>query len=82
MGCLRVCFGCVEQSFPDVIIKPYDGTSLTIGKVCCVQYLLEFPLIWLHGCKTDPELETERLDIVSFAVGSKKSLASQSRFSG
>ena len=71
MGCLRVCFGCVEQSFPDVIIKPYEGTSLTIVKVCCVQFLLEFPLIWLHGCKTDPELQTERLDIASFAVGSK-----------
>ena len=84
MGCLRVFFGCVEPSFPDGIIKPYEGTTLTIGKVCCVQYLLEFPLIWLHGCtcKTDPELETERLDIASFAVGSKKSLASQSGFSG
>ena len=30
--------------------------------------------------KTDPGLETEKLDIVSFVVGSNKSLASRSRF--
>ena len=30
--------------------------------------------------KTDPGLETERLDIASFVFGSNKSLASQSRF--
>ena len=30
--------------------------------------------------RTDPGLETERLDIASFVVGSKKSLTSQIRF--
>ena len=30
--------------------------------------------------KTDPGLETKRLDIASFVVGSNKSLALQSRF--
>ena len=46
MGCLRVFFfGCFEQSFPEGIIKPYEGTILTSGKVCCVQYLLVFRLI-------------------------------------
>ena len=45
MGCLRVFFGCLEQSFPEGIIKPYEGTILTSGKVCCVQYLLVFRLI-------------------------------------
>ena len=34
----------------------------------------------LHGWRTDPGLETERLDIASFVVGSNKSLASLSRF--
>ena len=31
----RFLFGCLEQSFPEGIIKPYEGRSLlTIGKVC------------------------------------------------
>ena len=33
------------QSFPEGIIKPYEGTILTSGKVCCVRYLLVFRLI-------------------------------------
>ena len=37
--------GCLEQSFPEGINKPYEGTILTSGKVCCVQYLLVFRLI-------------------------------------
>lgn len=45
MGCLRVFFGYLEQSFPEDIIKPYEGTILTTSKVCCVQYLLAFRLI-------------------------------------
>ena len=45
VGCLRVFFGCIEQSFPEGIIKPYEGTILTTGKVCCVQYLLVFRLV-------------------------------------
>ena len=45
MGCLRVFLDCLEQSFPERIIKPYEGTTLTSGKVCCVQYLLVFRLI-------------------------------------
>ena len=45
MGCLIVFFCCLEQSFPEGIIKPYEGTILTSGKVCCVQYLLVFRLI-------------------------------------
>ena len=45
VGCLRVFFGCLEQSFPEGIIKPYEGTILTSSKVCCVQYLLVFRLI-------------------------------------
>ena len=44
MCCLRV-FGCFQQSFPEGIIKSYEGTILTSGKVCCVQYLLVFRLI-------------------------------------
>ena len=28
---LDFCFGRLGQSFPEGIIKPYDGTSLTIG---------------------------------------------------
>ena len=45
MGCRRVLFGCLEQSFPDGIIKPYEGTIFRTDKVCCVQYLLVFRLI-------------------------------------
>ena len=30
----RFVFGRLRQSFPEGIIKPYEGTSLTIGKVC------------------------------------------------
>ena len=30
---------------PKGIIKPYEGTILTTGKVCCVQYLLVFRLV-------------------------------------
>ena len=41
---LRV-FGCFQQRFPEGIIKSYEGTILTSGKVCCVQYLLVFRLI-------------------------------------
>ena len=65
-------FGCLEQNFLEGIVKPYEGTILTTGKVCCFQYLLVFRLIYtgLHGWKTDPGLETERLDIASFVVGS------------
>ena len=70
------------QSFPKGIVKPNEGTILTTGKVRCVQYLLVFRHIWLHGRKTDPGLETERLDIAIIVVGSNKSLASQSRFKG
>ena len=40
---LRV-FGCFQQRFPEGIIKSYEGTILTSGKVCCVQYLLVFRL--------------------------------------
>ena len=45
VGCLRVFFGCLEQSLPEGIIKPYEGAIITSGKVCCVQYLLVFRLI-------------------------------------
>ena len=46
MGCLRTeFFGCLGQNFPEGIIKPYEETILTSGKVCCVQYLLVFRLI-------------------------------------
>ena len=38
-------FGYLEQGFAEGIIKPYEGTILTFGKVCCVQYLLVFRLI-------------------------------------
>ena len=38
-------FGCIEESFPVGIIKPYEGPTLASGKVCCVQYLLVFRLI-------------------------------------
>ena len=44
VGCLRAFFGYLEQSFPEGIIKPYEGTILTSGKVCCVQCLLVFRL--------------------------------------
>ena len=31
----RFLFGCLEQSFSEGVIKPYEGTSLlTIDKVC------------------------------------------------
>ena len=46
VGCLRFFFGSgLEQSFPEGIIKPYEGTILTSGKVCCVRYLLVLRLI-------------------------------------
>ena len=45
VGCLRVSFGCIEQSFPEGIITPYEGTILTTGKVCGVQYLLVFRIV-------------------------------------
>ena len=68
------------QSLPKDIIKPYKGTILMTGKVRCVQYLLVFGHIWLNGWKTDPGLETERLDIASIVVRSNKSLVTESRF--
>ena len=68
------------KSFRKGIIKPNEGTILTTGKVRFVQYLLVFRHIWLHEWKTDPGLETERLDIASIVVGSNKSLALESRF--
>ena len=58
-------------------IKPYEGTLLMIGMLHPISSV--FRLIWRHVWKTDPRLETERLDIWSFVVGSNKSLASQSR---
>ena len=30
----KILFGRLQQSFPEGIIKPHEGTSLTIGKVC------------------------------------------------
>ena len=60
------------------IIKRYEGTSLTFCKVCCVQYLLVFLLIWLHGRKTDHGLKAENFDITSFVFWLFGSLASQS----
>ena len=47
VGCLRFFFfgSGLEQSFPEGIIKPYEGTILTTVKVCCVKYLLVFRLI-------------------------------------
>ena len=45
MGCLTEFFWLPWQSFPEGIIKPYEGTILTSGKVCCVKYLLVFRLI-------------------------------------
>ena len=30
---------------PKGIIKPYEGTILTTGKVCCLQYLLVFRVV-------------------------------------
>ena len=45
VGYLRVFLGCLEQSFPEGIIKPYEGTILSSGKVCCVQYVLVFRLL-------------------------------------
>ena len=80
VGCLRVIFGCIEQSFPEGVIKPYEGTILTTGKVCCVQYLLVFRLV--SGYRGDLGPETERLDIARFVVGNNKSLASKSGFYG
>ena len=85
VGCLRgFFFGCLGQSFPEGIIKPsYERTILTTGKVCCVQYLLVFRLILGYtGARLILELDTEILDIASFAVGSNKSLASQSKVLG
>ena len=79
MGCLRA-FSCLEQSFPEGIIKPYKGTSLSIllaksAASNILSHFLSFGYMGerLHG----PGLETERLDIASFVVGSKKSLTSQ-----
>ena len=58
-----------------------EATILTTSKVCCVQYLLVFRLVSGYTDeKADPGLETERLDIASFVIGSNKSLASQSGF--
>ena len=45
VGYLKSFFGCLEQSFPEGTIKPYEGTILSSGKVCCVQYLLVFRLL-------------------------------------
>ena len=44
VGCLRV-FWLHWATIPKGIIKPYEGTILTTGKVCCVQYLLVFRLV-------------------------------------
>ena len=45
VGCVGF-FGCLKQSFLEGIIKPYEGTILTSCKVCFVQYLLIFRLLW------------------------------------
>ena len=45
VGCLRVFFWLHWAMIPKGIIKPYEGTILTTGKVCCVQYLLVFRLV-------------------------------------
>ena len=44
---LDFCFGRLGQSFPEGIIKPYDGTSLTIGNrpIAVVQSVTVFRLI-------------------------------------
>ena len=56
-----------QRSYESLFIKPYEGTILTSGKACCVQYCLVFCLI-------------SGYTIASFVVGSNKTLASQSRF--
>ena len=35
---------CLHE-LPEGVIKPYEGTTLTSGKVCRVQYLVVFRLI-------------------------------------
>ena len=58
--------------------------NITFKIICIVElYCLDILSIkhaLVHCDLTDPGLETERVDIASFVVGSNKSLASQSRF--
>ena len=59
-----------------------EGTILTTGSLLRPISSGISSHFGLHERKTDPGLETERLDIASLVVGTKKSLASQSRFYG
>ena len=70
----------------------WSGKTLSPGALLAVLYfssfhiffrpfrLLLIPTICPWVSEDDPGLETERLDIACFVVGSNKSLASQSRF--
>ena len=69
----RFLFGCLEQSFPEDVIKPYEGTSLPSSNV--LTYFVSF---WLNGWNTDLGLETERHHIASFEVGGDEPLALKS----
>ena len=58
---LRVIFGCLEQS----LLRPI---SSRISSHLVTRVEDQEPI-----GKTDPKLETERLDITNFVVGSKRS---------
>ena len=36
VGCLGIFLAALRKGFPEGIIKPYEGTRLTIGKICQV----------------------------------------------
>ena len=42
---IRLNSALIVGCLPKGIINPYEGTILTTGKVCCVQYLLVFRLV-------------------------------------
>ena len=78
---LDFCFGRLGQSFPEGIIKPYDGTSLTIGNrpIAVVQSVTVFRLILATWVKMDLGPETENYHIANFVVSGDESLASKLR---
>ena len=57
-------------------LKKQNSDNTQLRPVSSRKFVSEFG----YTRKTDPGLETERLDIASFVFGSDKSLASKSRF--
>jgi len=61
------------------VIMANEGTSLTIGKVCRVQYLTVFRLIWLFGVKNWSRAQDVKVSIMRALSRVKTSLWPQQK---